>query len=92
MGTTIAPLGKEYILCAYQHAMTLQAMDIHTHIHWVPGPVEVDGNEKAEQLSKKGTECKTKERDEYNSITYINRRIREKARETWQKRWPSTKT
>jgi ribonuclease HI len=33
-------------------------MDIHTHIHWVPGNIEVEGNEKADQLAKKGTEDK----------------------------------
>jgi hypothetical protein len=33
MGPTVAQPGQEYILCAYQHAMTLQTMDIHTHIH-----------------------------------------------------------
>jgi hypothetical protein len=67
-------------------------MDIHTHIHWVPGHVEVEGNEKADQLAKKGAEHKRKERDAYTSITYMKRRIREKAMETWRKRWPSMKT
>jgi ribonuclease HI len=67
-------------------------MDIHTHIHWVPGHVEVDGNEKADQLAKKGTERKRKERDTNTSITYNKRRIREKAMETWGKRCPSMGT
>jgi ribonuclease HI len=67
-------------------------MDIHTHIHWVPGHVEVEGNEKADQLAKKGTEHKRKERDADTSITYIKRQIREKAMETWRKRWPAMKT
>jgi hypothetical protein len=67
-------------------------MDIHTHIHWVPGHVEVEGNEKSDQLVRKGMECKRTERDAYTSITYIKRPIREKAMETWRKRWPSMKT
>jgi hypothetical protein len=67
-------------------------MHIHTHIHWVPGHVEVEGNKKADQLAKKGTERKRKERDAYTSITYIKRQIREKAIGTWGKRWPSMKT
>jgi ribonuclease HI len=37
-------------------------MDIHTHIHWVLGQVEVEGNKKADQLAKKGAEHKRKER------------------------------
>jgi hypothetical protein len=64
-------------------------MDIHTHILWVSGHVEVEGIEKADQLAKKGTEDKRKERDAHTSITYIKRRIREKAMETWRKGWPS---
>jgi ribonuclease HI len=61
-------------------------MDIHTHIHWVPGHVEVEGNKKAAQLAKKGTEHKRRERDAHASITHIKRRIKEKAMETWRKR------
>jgi hypothetical protein len=72
--------------------MTLQTMDIHTHILWVSGHVEVEGNEKADQLAKKGTEHKRKERDTHTSITYIKRRKREMAMEIWRKRWPSMKT
>jgi ribonuclease HI len=78
MGTTVTQPGQEYILCAYQHAMTLQTMDIQTHIHQVSGHMEVEGNEKADQLTKKGTEYKRKERDAHTSITYIKRRIKEK--------------
>jgi ribonuclease HI len=37
MATRVAQRGQAYILCAYQHATTLKTMDIHTHIHWVPG-------------------------------------------------------
>jgi ribonuclease HI len=33
-----------------------------THIHWVPGHVEVEGNEKTDQLTKRGTERERKER------------------------------
>jgi ribonuclease HI len=92
MSTTIAQPGQEYILNTHQHAMTLQTMNIHTHIHWVPGHVEVEGNEKADQLAKNGTQCKRKERDAYTYITYIKRQIREKAMETWKTRWPSMET
>jgi ribonuclease HI len=54
--------------------------------------VVVEGNEKADQLAKKGTERKRKQRDPCTSITYTKRRIREKAMETWRKRWPSLRT
>jgi hypothetical protein len=67
-------------------------MDIHTHIHRVPGHGEVEGNEKADQLATKATEHKRKERDAHASITNIKRRIKEKAMETWRKRWPAMKT
>jgi hypothetical protein len=54
--------------------------------------VEVEGNEKADQLAKEGTEHKRKERDAHTSITYIKRCISEKGMETWRKRWPAMKT
>jgi ribonuclease HI len=90
--TSVAQPGQEYFLCGYQQAMALQMMDIHTHSYWVPRHLEVEGNEKADQLAKKETECKRKERDAYTSITYIKRHIREKVIETWRQRWPSMKT
>jgi ribonuclease HI len=57
-------------------------MDIHTQIHWVPGDVEVEENETAGQLVKKGTARTRKNREAYNSITYIKRWISEKVIET----------
>jgi ribonuclease HI len=71
MGTTVAQPGQENILCAYQHTMTLQTIDIHTHIHWVQRPVQVEGNAHANQLAKKGTKLRREKRDTSSSITYI---------------------
>jgi hypothetical protein len=34
MNATIAKPGQQYILNAHQHAITLQTINIHTHIHW----------------------------------------------------------
>jgi hypothetical protein len=48
--------------------------------------------EKADQLAKKGTGHTRKERDAESSISYLKRRMREKAIETWRKRWPAMKT
>jgi len=51
--------GQEYILRALNNIQTLKNAKITTHIHWVPGHVNVKGNERADQLAKDGTKKQT---------------------------------
>ena len=43
--------GQEYVLRTHNAAETLKSRNIKTHIHWVPGHVQVAGNEKADKLA-----------------------------------------
>ena len=60
---------------------------IKTHIHWVPGHVQVAGNEKAEKLEKEGREGNRLPRDASTSITHLKRKNKEHQMEEWKKRW-----
>src|SRR5437588_11500136 len=83
--------GQEYILKTHSSAEILKSRGIATHIHWVPGYVQVQGNERAEALAKKGTEEKTLPRDVTTSITYLKRKKREQQMEEWKRRSPEMK-
>src|SRR5947209_9682852 len=44
--------GQEYILKTHTSAQVLKSHGIMVHIHWVPGYVQVKGNEKEDSLAK----------------------------------------
>ena len=50
--------GQEYILKTHRNAEILASRGIKTHIHWVPGHVNVKGNERTDTLAKQGTKGK----------------------------------
>ena len=83
--------GQTHVLSALDHLTTLQNNGIKVHIHWVPGHVEVEGNERADILAKEGTTRAKPERDATTSITFIKKKIKERAMEEWKRRWQTAK-
>src|SRR5712671_3998823 len=92
MANSIPMPGQEYILRAHNNIQRLKNANVTTHIHWVPGHVNVKGNERADHLAKEGPKIPKQERDSRVSITYLKRKMREEAMETWKRRWPKLKT
>ena len=83
--------GQEYILKTHRNAEILASHGIKTHIYWVPGHVNVKGNERADILAKEGTKGKRIPRDATTSITYLKRKNKEHQMKTWNDRWPTMK-
>jgi ribonuclease HI len=81
--------GQEYILKTHHNAEILSNRNIKLHIHWVPGHVNVKGNERADILAKQGTEGKRQPRDSNTSITHLRRKNKEQQLQDWTKRWPT---
>jgi hypothetical protein len=92
MANSIPMPGQEFILRGLNNIQTLKNANIKTHIHWVPGHVSIRGNERADQLAKEGTSKQKQARDARVSITYLKRKMREEALDTWKQRWPKLKT
>ena len=61
--------GQDYSLKVHRNSEILSFRGIKTHIHWVPGQVNVKGNERADTLAKEGTKGKRLPRDATTSIT-----------------------
>ena len=83
--------GQEYILKTHRNAEVLSYRGIKTHIHWVPGHINVKGNKRADILAKEGTKAKRLPRDATTSITYFKRKNKEQQMMTWNARWPTMK-
>ena len=83
--------GQEYILKTHRNAEILASRGIRTHINWVPGHVNVKGNERADILAKEETKGKRLPRDATTSITYLKRKNKKHQMKTWDDRWPTTK-
>jgi hypothetical protein len=83
--------GQQYVLKTHQYSEILANRNIKLHIHWVPGHVNVKGNERADTLAKEGTEGRRLPRDSSTSITYLRRRNKETQLQEWTKRWPAQK-
>ena len=83
--------GRENIQKTHRNAEILTSRGITTHIHWVPGHVNVKGNEQADIQAKEGTKGKRLPRDAPTSNTYLKRKVKEQQMHTWNARWPTMK-
>ena len=58
---------------------------INIHLSWVPGHMNITGNEKADQAAKKGTQSQQTNSEKYVSLSFIKRKIKESALIEWEK-------
>ena len=63
---------------------------IDIHLSWIPGHMNITGNELADQAAKKGTELQ-KSAEKYVSFSYIKRKIKESALLEWQEEYAKAK-
>lgn len=63
---------------------------IDIHVSWVPGHMNITGNELADQAAKKKTEMQQSISEKYVSFSYIKRKIKESALSEWQEEYIKT--
>ena len=71
--------GQCYVLAIEEWiAKIKEKHQANIHLGWVPGHMNITGNERADQAAKKGTELKQSTK-RYVSISFIKRKIKESA-------------
>jgi ribonuclease HI len=82
---TAAP-GQEVALQLADIADTLHERNNSLHIQWVPGHVDVEGNERADKLAKEATQ-KTPPPRVKTSLSYLRRVVKAKRNTEWREVW-----
>ena len=62
------------------------------HLEWVPGHINIRGNDLADKAAKKETELQYITPESYISLAFIKRKIREKGLITWNNIWFESKS
>lgn len=82
--TMAKPLPGQHLLSeAGRHLLSIQDLGIRCYSRWVPGHVEVRGNERADQLAKEGTQKKKQESDTVTTITHLKQQVKEHTLPAW---------
>ena len=63
---------------------------VNIHLNWVPGHMNIKGNELADQAAKKRTELQKTSTEKYVSFSFIKKKIKESALIEWQEEYVKT--
>src|SRR5438034_3732965 len=83
--------GQYYFQSIRKWAEKLQNNNIQMQLEWVPGHINIKGNELADKAAKKGTKLQRTAIESYISIAYIRRKIKESALFDWINIWQTSK-
>ena len=79
--------GQYYVQSIKKWAKKFKELDILVYLEWVPGHMNVYGNEMADKAAKKGTELQRICPESYISLAFIKRKIKEAAMLEWTESW-----
>ncbi len=71
-------VGQYYVQSIRNWAKKFEDIAIQLHLEWVPGHMNIRGNDLADKAAKKGTELQHITPESYISLAFIKRKIREK--------------
>src|SRR6266496_3927223 len=79
---------QSHVLAIKSWAEKIKAKhQINIHLNWVPGHMNIKGNELADQAAKKRTELQKISTEKYISLSFIKRKIKESALLEWQEEY-----
>ena len=78
--------GQRFSALVHRLARQLTQNNIKLHIHWVPGHLNVTGNEKADALAKEGATLNTINSTTY-SLTWLKRHAKAEVFLDWMDEW-----
>ena len=84
--------GQYYVQSIKNWTKKFQDIAIQLHLEWVPGHMNIKGNELADKAAKKGTELQYITLESYISLAFIKRKIRETGLVNWNNIWSNSKS
>ena len=84
--------GQYYVQSIKNWTKKFQDIAIQLHLEWVPGHMNIRGNELADKAAKKGTELQYINPESYVSLTFIKRKIRETGLTNWNNIWTDSES
>jgi hypothetical protein len=83
--------GQNHVLAIEKMTAKIKVKyQVNIHLNWVPGHMNIKGNELADQAAKKGTELQKASTEKYVSLSFIKRKIKESALIEWQEEYAKT--
>src|SRR5438552_806337 len=83
--------GQYYIQSIRKWAERFQKNYIQIQLEWVPGHMNIKGNELADKAAKKGTKLQRIAAESYISLAFIKKKVKESALTEWHKTWQDSK-
>jgi ribonuclease HI len=83
--------GQYYIQSIRKWAERFQDLGIQMQLEWVPGHMNIKGNELADKAAKKGTKIQRTIAESYISLAFVKRQVKEAALSDWNKMWQDSK-
>ncbi len=84
--------GQYYVQSIRNWSKKFKDKAIQLHLEWVPGHMNIRGNDLADKAAKKGTELQYITPESYISLAFIKRKIREKGLIKWNNIWSKSKS
>ena len=83
---------KVYVQSIRKWAKKFQDKAIQLQLEWVPGHMNIRGNELADKAAKKETELQYVTPESYISLAFIKRKIKETGLTNWNEIWSDSKS
>jgi ribonuclease HI len=84
--------GQYYIQSIRKWAEKFKNNHVQVQLEWVPGHMNILGNELADKAAKKATEMQKSTPESYISLAFIKRKIKESALNDWTEMWTESKS
>ena len=84
--------GQAVTTTIHRQATHLQRLNIELHIAWVPGHVQIQGNEIADRLAKQGSKLHCPVSQQTTSHAFLRRSIRQQTLIDWNTQWERRST
>jgi ribonuclease HI len=82
--------GQAYVKGIQELAESIDT-NITIHIHWVPGHMNIYGNDRADEMAKKGTEIQSSGGETITSLSFLKKKIKEESLLEWNKQWANAR-